>query len=299
MKTSSKLGAVALTAALAMGTVAPAFAAGAEISGNVSDQNNSIEKFTQDADGDQTGSTGTEVTGTTYTAQLKVTVPMKIGVALPSDGGAMITPSAWNDTDKTGYGIHNESADTPVYVTKVNAQNETETGTVNSVATSFKLVTDATTGTPTDSDLVDFTLGMPDPVQLTNAGTATSSAIAAQSVLPISVSGNVKWRGNAADEALEGQAMKVTQIVYTVSTKNPVTSNAVQIDATSWAACTNPNAVETLLNGMKATAGLTDDEITAVKNAAQTAFNTNYNQSEMLAGAKAYIEANLASKLKF
>lgn len=296
MKTSSKLGAVALTAALAMGTVAPAFAAGQEISGNVSTQNNSIEKFTQDAEGDQQGTTGTEVTGTTYTAQLKVTVPMKIGVALPSDGGAMITPSAWDGT--AGYGIHNNSDETTVYVTKVNAKEEIVSGTVNGAATNFKLVADAMNGTDATNDLVDFTLGMPDAVSLTATGVATSSAIAAGEALPISVSGNVKWHGTTADEAFEGQAMKVTEIVYTVSTKNPVTSNAVQIDQTAWDACTNPNAIETLLNSMTS-AGLTSDEVAAVKNAAQTSFNTDYDAANMRNAAKAYIEANLASKLKF
>ena len=103
-KMSKTLGAVAASAALAIGCAMPAFAA-----------EGSVNAETQNIVGDATGATGeTEVRlfGYDSSSQIVATIPVSLTVAAPQDGGAITPPTA----DK--YAITNQG-DLGIKVTKV------------------------------------------------------------------------------------------------------------------------------------------------------------------------------------
>lgn len=111
MKMTKMAGAVALTAALAMGTV-PAFAASNYSVGN--------DEAFNDGKTWEAGSTNvdaavgeTTVLGTTYNSQLNATVPVTITIAWPTIGGDIIAPSA------SAYKITNNSKSDKINVVEI------------------------------------------------------------------------------------------------------------------------------------------------------------------------------------
>lgn len=122
MKTKKLLGSIALTAALAMGTM-PAFAsivnsadntwldADAGIGGTGVSTNLNVFSVTgtgtdlNDPDNLKTGTGSTTIKATVFDADLNVTVPMVVSVAFSSAGGPLTCPSAsayqiYNNSDK-------------------------------------------------------------------------------------------------------------------------------------------------------------------------------------------------------
>lgn len=125
MKMKKMVGALALTAALAMGTT-PAFASGTAV-GN--DQ--LFSQLGNAADNKAQGNT--VVNGMPINAQLIVSVPIDITVVVPTTGGELICPS------KTAYRIQNQSNNS-VYVIGAQLENG-----------SFKAVADASSEPALDS----------------------------------------------------------------------------------------------------------------------------------------------------
>lgn len=111
MKMKKMIGALALTAALAMGTT-PAFAAGTSV-GN--DQ--LFAQIGNAADNMAQGST--VVNGQAINAQLIVTVPIELTVVVPTVGGDLICPSS------TAYRIQNQSNNS-VFVIGAQINNENQ-----------------------------------------------------------------------------------------------------------------------------------------------------------------------------
>lgn len=106
MKKSSKiLGSVALSAALVMGTAAPAFAApNAENAFGGQDGNSYAVDGTdavikQDKNGQSDSGASTIVTVSTYTSQLNVTVPLYLPVWLDTAGGVGVAPANYKITN--------------------------------------------------------------------------------------------------------------------------------------------------------------------------------------------------------
>ena len=117
MKTSKMLGAVALTAALAMGTV-PAFAAISYGEGTLSYDGTQTsvgdDKLVGNVNtADSTASGDTAIYATSYVPQLNVTIPIEMGVAFPAADGKIIFPS--NDA----YQIKNNSDTNKVTIYKL------------------------------------------------------------------------------------------------------------------------------------------------------------------------------------
>lgn len=104
MKATKLLGSVALTAALAMGTI-PAFAQGtaptdwepnvdAGIGGaNVSSTNKMITNLTNTNDNKKQGTGSTAVKASVFDADMQVTIPLQLSVAFASIGSELTCPS--------------------------------------------------------------------------------------------------------------------------------------------------------------------------------------------------------------
>ncbi len=175
MKLTKIVGAFALTAALAMGTV-PAFASGATLEvgndGVFTDAGN-------DADGNPQAKASTTIKGTTINSQIQATVPISLTVVVPSDGqGPILTPSP----DK--YVIKNLSDENPFDVVEAIAANGqfqivedcseatykdkmAMTLTINPAGTEINLAT----GMAADLDNLRFTVGPSSEAALNLAGT--------------------------------------------------------------------------------------------------------------------------------
>lgn len=112
MKKSSKiLGSVALSAALAMGTAVPAFAAtpGNELAFGGAEKNYSTSGT--DALIDQESGASTIVTVSTYTSQLSVTVPLYLPIWLDTAGQASYAPNNYSISNGSPIDITVESAE--------------------------------------------------------------------------------------------------------------------------------------------------------------------------------------------
>ena len=125
MKATKLLGSVALTAALAMGTV-PAFASvnapsdwengtdqgigGAGVSVN----KKMITNLTTDSNNHKTGTGSTAVKASVFDADMQVTIPLQLSVAFASIGSELTCPS------DGAYNIIN-NGDKPVNITHINA----------------------------------------------------------------------------------------------------------------------------------------------------------------------------------
>lgn len=116
-KTSKLFGAVALSAALALGTAVPAFADPTFNDDQIGvDGSNEVQTATMDAD---TTSGNTNVFLKTTTTQINATIPLDIVVTANVEGGAMVTPS------ETAYTISNNNENANLYVKKAVASTET------------------------------------------------------------------------------------------------------------------------------------------------------------------------------
>ncbi|WP_165061979.1 hypothetical protein [Adlercreutzia sp. ZJ154] len=122
-KTSKLLGAIGLSAALAIGTAVPAFAATTQWTdaGN-NDETTALGSLVEDgtkgeiADG---SNSSTKVHIGTNISQLSVQVPIKLYLATESAGGALIAPSAGT------YTIKNYTTTADIFVTKVQCDYST------------------------------------------------------------------------------------------------------------------------------------------------------------------------------
>ncbi len=215
MKTSKMLGAVALTAALAMGTM-PAFAAGLtdpqdpnvpptqgvgadERVGNISD--------------DKTMGTGdTTVWGKSYIAQLNVTIPIEMGVALPSTDGAIIFPKA------DAYRIKNNGSDS-VKIVNVVGMNTQDFVIADDAANASSMT--APNAPAYAGVSMNLTVPGKNSVSLAKneADTPLNWIISKESEIKVAFDGKCKWATGVADPSFNNQVMKVTTLAYTVSTE--------------------------------------------------------------------------------
>lgn len=125
MKTTKLFGAVALTAALAMGTM-PAFAVQTSstvpsdwlngtdngVGGAGVSQDTKTMNVVNDA-GNKVGTGSTAVKATVFDADLNVTVPLQVSVTFASDGGELTCPSA------SAYKIYNHAENKEVTIMKI------------------------------------------------------------------------------------------------------------------------------------------------------------------------------------
>lgn len=115
-KTSKLFGAVALSAALALGTAVPAFADPTFNDDQIGvDGSNKVQTATMDAG---TTSGNTNVFLKTTTTQINATIPLDIVVTANVEGGAMVTPS------KEAYKISNNNEKANLYVKSATATLE-------------------------------------------------------------------------------------------------------------------------------------------------------------------------------
>lgn len=105
MKLKKMAGALALTAALAMGT-APAFAAETAVGNN----HDFKDGATWGTSNEAAATSDTVVKAFAFNEQLNATIPLEITIVFPSTGGAIISP------DKTAYKITNNSTKADIKV---------------------------------------------------------------------------------------------------------------------------------------------------------------------------------------
>ncbi len=195
MKTSKVFGAIALSAALVMGTV-PAFAALPTVDEQKDITN--VKSFTQTGSSDLVyqGNGNTDIKASTYVPQLNVTVPVRMEVALPAVNGDIVFPT----TD--AYRIYNNSTDQEAYIQKVKAVGKG----------SFDLAVGAPGGGSTRHNLE---LAV-DTHDLTNGDhTATLDyEIPSNNSYGIGVSGKVNWSTTPTE--LSGKTFEIAQLQYTI-----------------------------------------------------------------------------------
>ncbi len=140
-KTSKLFGAVALSAALAVGTAVPAFAAPQT---NADGDFEPVVDWNKDAEGNidpeeiedgADGASSTPVFIDVNKSNINVAVPIELRVVAESAGGNLLCPS------DGVYGVWNYSTNTAVYINKVEVQYNDD---ANANGENWELVTDAT-----------------------------------------------------------------------------------------------------------------------------------------------------------
>lgn len=225
MKTSKMLGAVALTAALAMGTM-PAFAAAPKVAtapGAVGDDT-LVSNVTKSDDGaTNTGNADTTVWAQSYVPQLNVTIPIEMGVAFPAANGKIIFPS------DTAYKIINNGEN----AVKVEEVKATQKGT-------FQLVNEITESTtPSTGMNAVFNITMkrtgvmetPIPVNAMSGTTAQTtqlnwtidgaSGTGSSTEQAVTFAGNAKYASSVDGSVFANDILEVALLSYTVSATVP------------------------------------------------------------------------------
>lgn len=252
-------GAVAVSAALALGCAAPAFAeptnydqtyTDGALKYGVDDKYQQIDKadVAKDADGDgerdgvaiiddqQDGNSQTPVYIQTNIAQINVAVPTKLVFVAESIGGDMMVPSAGV------YSIQNYTTKAAIYITDIEAAyaDEEENWVLVDDATLVGEGVEATTakranlmvGMASDQDLngksVDFTI-MPDAGNLIEASTADTDPLKIDksienggNVLPGQLDFTFDARSSVVKDAqsANGQEIQAFNILFTIGTSS-------------------------------------------------------------------------------
>ena len=233
MKATKLLGSVALTAALAMGTV-PAFASvnapsdwengtdqgigGAGVSVN----KKMITNLTTDSNNHKTGTGSTAVKASVFDADMQVTIPLQLSVAFASIGSELTCPS------DGAYNIIN-NGDKPVEITHINATgfgftlgdyDTTKTALAGSGSATRNIAMLLDCGT---DKVVDLNKAVNANGDLANVDTYGKSGtkigdipIPAKTPLPIKLSGTTNKFNTAL--AVGYQMATIMTITYTVET---------------------------------------------------------------------------------
>lgn len=220
MKTSKMLGAVALTAALAMGTV-PAFAAISYGEGTLSYDGTQTSVGDDKLVGnvnvtDGTASGDTAVYATSYVPQLNVTIPIEMGVAFPADSGNIIFPS------DDAYQIKNNSTTNGIKIASVEAK---------STKSDFTLDGNFTPAAPTATGINCAYSILAEPsagtqIQLAES-TGTAQALTGwtispavsdttASTLPVKFSGKATYAAGVNGNVFAMNALKIANLSYVV-----------------------------------------------------------------------------------
>lgn len=244
-KTSKLLGAVALSATLAMGTAIPAFAADA--AGATDDIEAAEEDTTTnavDAEELTAGTKNTVVKVSTHTSQITVTVPIALPVVADTAGGYGLSPN--------NYGITNESVpDIAVTGASWNIKSDVKDKwnlgggafSVGDEADSFTANDEDVTGTPTMGTLylsmVPGTFG--DDETWTDDESATVLEIASstekkqtftQKGSNLDLGWVIKGSGKAATEDEQTQLLHVTTSSSVIAHEQKEASDVIEITYT-------------------------------------------------------------------
>ena len=199
MKLTKMAGAFALTAAMAMAAV-PAFAAPGATN---------EDQFYPTGDfNDNQASQTTEVYAELINKYLDATIPTKVAIVIPGQGGAITAPSS------TAYKIHNNTTTNAIKLVKLNSK--AAAGGV------FKLAVPGTSSTPTDAHVFALTLNTGSQTFNLDGTPQTTTAvpeIASNSDLPLQLAGNYypKHIGSSPDVLTAANLTSaVMEIEYTI-----------------------------------------------------------------------------------
>lgn len=206
MKLTKMAGAFALTAALAMGTV-PAFAAASA---------EATTDKTFDEINESSASQSTDVTFTIVNAALNATIPTKVAVVVPSNGGAITAPTS------DVYQLKNNGT-SAINVTNVAFTNPEQTIRLPSVSNKTSYTTSDFGG---GDALLDATLTMKSttvkmyvPSTGTNDGRLTSPVeVAKGAALPLTIAGKVQMVDESATLTAGTLGSATVNIAYTIGT---------------------------------------------------------------------------------
>lgn len=223
MKTSKMLGAFALTAALAMGTV-PAFAAISYGEGTLSydgtqtsvGDDKLVSNVTYGADNKANATGDTAVYATSYVPQLNVTIPIEMGVAFPADSGKIIFPS------DDAYQIKNNSTTNGIKIVSVEAKstksdfvldgNVTPTApTTAGINCAYSINAAPATGTAKDLEESTGTAQTLDGWTIAAAVDDTTA-----STLPVKFTGNATYAAGVNGNVFAMNALKIANLSYVV-----------------------------------------------------------------------------------
>ncbi len=220
MKTSKMLGAVALTAALAMGTV-PAFAVSygaGDLTYDGTQTSVGDDKLVGNVNtADSTASGDTAIYATSYVPQLNVTIPIEMGVAFPAADGKIIFPS--NDA----YQIKNNSDTNKVTIESVLARTTKSdfklvktvtSGTVTGTSADYSIKAQPSVGDPVQLEEADIT--NPVPQDLTGWEIAAAPSTTTPSTLPIAFSGDAAYASGKDGNVFAMNALKIANLSYVV-----------------------------------------------------------------------------------
>lgn len=204
-KTSKLFGAVALSAALALGTALPAFAAPAvDVTGNGEIKNGAEE-----------GKTIVEIFGTGED-QISATLPMTITVSAPESGGAITAPNP------SAYAITNNSAKA-IVIDSVQAESTAPFKVVESEAAIDTFA--ATTECNVFMTFSGVGEGAKTHIIKESAATTLDYEVAKDGKFDIQIAGKVKpgtsySNGNGNGKLSQTDTAKAVTLTYAVSLKN-------------------------------------------------------------------------------
>lgn len=212
MKTSKMLGAVALTAALAMGTV-PALAAQPEDPSIVPPQEvgrDQVVNATYDKDKKTASGHGdTAIYGQSYIPQLNVTIPIEMGVALPAVDGDIVFP--------TTYTIKNNGTD-DVTVTKVKGKGSSDFA----LATEMQPTAAMVTGTAKGAVSIAVQSGMSDQKLVKTTDEEINWTVPGSNNIAVSFAGKTAWKTDkTAPVEFNNRIIEVATLTYTVAAAAP------------------------------------------------------------------------------